>query len=42
MHVEKRKLAPVKPLFVSVDPVRDSIGQLKHYAQGILNIHFHL
>lgn len=27
------KTCPVQPLFISVDPARDTVGQLKHYAQ---------
>jgi protein SCO1/2 len=33
-ETKKRKdLQPVKPIFISVDPPRDTVGQLKHYAQ---------
>ncbi len=30
---DKNKECPVKPLFISVDPTRDTVGQLKFYAQ---------
>lgn len=32
-EMEKRKLPPLQPLFISVDPKRDSVGQLRNYAQ---------
>mmetsp|Transcript_9985 Transcript_9985/g.15074 ORF Transcript_9985/g.15074 Transcript_9985/m.15074 type:complete len:256 (+) Transcript_9985:35-802(+) len=32
-EVERRKLGTLKPVFISVDPARDTIGQLKHYSQ---------
>jgi protein SCO1/2 len=33
-ETKKRKdMQAVKPLFISVDPPRDTVGQLKHYAQ---------
>ena len=32
-ELEKRKSIPIKPLFISLDPQRDSIEQLKHYSQ---------
>lgn len=31
--LEKRKCDELQPLFISVDPARDSVGQLKHYGQ---------
>lgn len=31
--IEKRNCNEVQPLFISVDPARDSIGQLQHYSQ---------
>lgn len=33
LHPEKRKAKPLKPVYVSVDPARDTISQLKHYSQ---------
>lgn len=33
MPTERRGFHDLKPLFVSVDPARDSLGQLAHYAQ---------
>ena len=36
-ELEKRKSIPIKPLFISVDPQRDSIEQLKHYSQDFHN-----
>ena len=32
-ELKNRKLTPVKPIFISVDPQRDSIEQLQHYSQ---------
>lgn len=33
MFIAKNKISPsLKPLFISVDPARDTIGQMKHYA----------
>jgi len=32
-ELERRKSMPVKPVFISVDPHRDTIRQLKHYSQ---------
>jgi protein SCO1/2 len=31
--LEKKNCSVVQPLFISVDPSRDTIGQLKHYSQ---------
>jgi len=31
-ELDKRKI-PLQPLFISVDPSRDTLGQMKHYAQ---------
>jgi len=31
--LDKKKCKAIQPLFISVDPSRDSVGQLKHYAQ---------
>ena len=34
MHIEKRGLGGyVVPIFISVDPLRDTVGQLKNYGQ---------
>ncbi len=30
---DKNEVCPVKPLFISVDPARDTVGQLKFYSQ---------
>ena len=30
---EKKKLGNLKPIFISVDPSRDTIGQMRHYSQ---------
>lgn len=30
---EKRGITNIQPLFISVDPSRDTVGQLRHYAQ---------
>eukprot|EP01041_Mallomonas_annulata_P006113 gene6113-12380_t len=32
-ELEKRKIKSVQPIFISVDPKRDSIGQLRNYGQ---------
>lgn len=32
-EVEKNKLGNLKPIFISVDPSRDTIGQMRHYSQ---------
>lgn len=32
-ELESRKSIPLKPVFISVDPHRDTVKQLKHYAQ---------
>lgn len=32
----------VKPVFISVDPARDSLKQLKHYAKGGFVSRFYL
>ncbi len=31
---KERGLPMVRPVFISVDPDRDNVGQLRHYAQG--------
>lgn len=31
--LEKEGIAELKPLFISVDPRRDTVGQMKHYGQ---------
>lgn len=33
LHTEKRKVKGLKPIFISVDPARDSLKQMKHYSQ---------
>ena len=32
-ELERRKATPIKPFFISVDPHRDTVQQLKHYSQ---------
>ena len=35
--IEKRKISDmVIPIYISLDPARDTIGQLKYYAKGIV------
>ena len=36
-ELARRKTTPVKPLFISVDPHRDTIKQLQHYSQDFSN-----
>ncbi len=31
---KERGMPPVRPVFISVDPDRDNVAQLRHYAQG--------
>jgi protein SCO1/2 len=31
---KEQSLPMVRPVFISVDPDRDNVGQLRHYAQG--------
>eukprot|EP00603_Paraphysomonas_imperforata_P002296 CAMPEP_0114429468 /NCGR_PEP_ID=MMETSP0103-20121206/9506_1 /TAXON_ID=37642 ORGANISM="Paraphysomonas imperforata, Strain PA2" /NCGR_SAMPLE_ID=MMETSP0103 /ASSEMBLY_ACC=CAM_ASM_000201 /LENGTH=257 /DNA_ID=CAMNT_0001598815 /DNA_START=118 /DNA_END=891 /DNA_ORIENTATION=- len=31
--LDKKKLAPLAPVFISLDPARDTLGQLKNYGQ---------
>lgn len=33
VSTEEKKFFDLKPLFISVDPARDSLGQLKHYSE---------
>lgn len=30
-----RGAPPVRPVFISVDPDRDNVAQMRHYAQGL-------
>jgi cytochrome oxidase Cu insertion factor (SCO1/SenC/PrrC family) len=32
-HTEKKNIHGVKPVFISVDPRRDTVGQMKNYSQ---------
>ncbi|CAE7534626.1 Sco1, partial [Symbiodinium microadriaticum] len=32
-ELEMKKTLPLKPVYISVDPARDTISQLKHYSQ---------
>lgn len=32
---KERGAPPVRPVFISVDPDRDNVAQLRHYAQGM-------
>ncbi len=34
---KEQSLPMVRPVFISVDPDRDNVGQLRHYAQGALS-----
>lgn len=31
--IDKKQLAPLAPIFISLDPARDTLGQLKNYGQ---------
>ena len=33
MLLERKSVINLKPIFISVDPVRDTVGQLKYYSQ---------
>lgn len=30
-NLDKRKMPQIKPVFISVDPQRDTVGQMRHY-----------
>ena len=32
-ELKKKNIDIVKPLFISVDPARDTVGQMKYYSQ---------